>query len=97
MELNNFNLYSKSVTQSSVDEVDEHITSLNLLNNYNEIVKYINQKFGKIEDRKLIEYPELNKQVEIIFKSDTVEFFAAKDWTQYYGKGWKKFIERKEK
>ena len=93
MELNNYSLYTRNAKNTSIDKVDEFIIQLELLDSYKEVVDYININFGVIEDKKVIEYPELNKQVEIVFKDNAVEFFAAKEWKQYYGKGWFKVIK----
>jgi len=79
-----------NVGVSSVDEVDECIQTLQRMNQYDDVVNFITNKFGNIDERKLLDFKELNKQIEIKFKPDAVEFFAAKEWKQYYGKGWKK-------
>ena len=69
------------------------IHDLQKLDEYEDVVNYINEKFCDIGIQKLIEYPETSKQVEIKMKDDAVEFFAAKDWQQYFGRGWKKASE----
>ena len=90
MLLNQYNLYSMNVGVTSVDEVDDCVQTLQRMTNYNDVVQYLNNKFGDIGESKLLEYKDLDKQIEIKFKPDAVEFFAAKKWTQYYGKGWRK-------
>lgn len=66
------------------------IHDLQKFDEYEDVVNYINEKFCDIGIQKLIEYPEASKQVEIKIKDDAVEFFAAKYWQQYFGRGWKK-------
>ena len=90
MQFNNYALYSMNADVSTVDKVDEFLHDLQRLNRYDDVVKYLNDKFGNVGPQKVIDYPELKKQIEIVFKDDAVEFFAAKDWKQYYGKGWRK-------
>ena len=90
MSFNNYALYSMNAGISAVDEVDGFLHDLQRLNMYDDVVKYINNKFGDVGSEKVIDYPEIKKQIQIVFKDDAVEFFAAKEWKQYYGKGWRK-------
>ena len=91
MEFNQYNQYSKNAGISSYDEVDSYVRDINQLKGYNDVMNYIKEKFGDIEGgRKLIEYNDINKQVEIVIKEDAVEFFTAKNWCQTFGKGWRK-------
>ena len=90
MQFNNYALYSMNAGVSTVDKVDGYLYDLQRLNQYEDVVNYINEKFGDVGSEKVIDYPEIKKQIEIVFKEDAVEFFAAKDWKQYYGKGWRK-------
>ena len=89
MQFNNYALYSMNSGVSIVDKVDGFIHDLQLLNQYEDVVNYLNDKFGDIDNEKVIDYPDLKKQIEIVFKENAVEFFAAKDWKQYFGKGWR--------
>ena len=90
MQFNNYALYAMNAGVSTVDEVDGFLYDLQHLNQYDDVVKYLNDKFGDTGSEKVIDYPDLNKQIEIVYKDDAVEFFAAKEWKQYYGKGWRK-------
>jgi len=90
MQFNKYSLYSLNVGISSVDEVDECIHSLQRITQYDDVVKFITNKFGDIDERKLLDFKKLNKQIEIKFKPDAVEFHAASKWKQYFGKGWRK-------
>ncbi len=90
MQFNKYSLYSMNVGISSVDEVDECIQTLQRMTQYDDVVKFITNRFGDVGERKLFEYKDIDKQIEIKFKPDAVEFHAARKWKQYYGKGWRK-------
>ena len=96
MELNEHNFYSANAEQAKLDKVDQYIYDLKLLKNYDDVCNFIVKNFGIIEKQQLFEYPELNKQIDIIYKEDAVEFCVAKNWTQYFGRGWRK-IEKTSK
>ena len=94
MEVNDYNLYLANAEQAKLDKVDQYVHDATLINNYDDACNFIVKNFGIIEKEKLLEFPELEKQIHIVYKEDAVEFCVAKNWTQYFGKGWRK-IEKK--
>ena len=54
MLLNQYNLYSMNVGVTSVDEVDDCVQTLQRMTNYNDVVQYLNNKFGDIGESKLL-------------------------------------------
>ncbi len=97
MEIEKYNLYLKNLENHVIDKVDEYVNDLNNLYTYQDVIKYVNKHFEINKERTLMEYPELNKQVEIVLKENTVEFFAAKNWTQYFGRAWKDITDEIKK
>ena len=93
MEFNQYNLYSMNAGIQTIDEVDGYVHDLQKLNEYEDVVKYINEKFGDVGEQKLLEYPEMKKQIEIKIKDNAIEFFAAKEYQQFFGRGWRKNTE----
>ena len=91
MQYNDYYLYNLAVNNNCIDKVDDIVFNLKKFDDYNTVLNYLSGIFGDIESKKLVEYPELQKQVEIVLKKDAIEFFAAKNWKQFFGKGWKKF------
>ena len=89
MEFNQYNIYSMNAGIQTIDEVDIYVHDLQKLDEYEDVLNYINKKFGNITDQKLIEYPDSKKQIEIKVKDGAIEFFAAKEWKQYFGRGWR--------
>lgn len=89
MQFNQYSLYSMAFNQEKKDDiVDSCLKDLRDLSRYEEVRKYVESKFGNIDGEKLIEYDDINKQIHIVLDDERVEVCAAKDWTQYYGKGW---------
>jgi hypothetical protein len=58
------------------------------LQHYEEVVNYINEKFGEADGWKLYDYPKLNKKIAITREDKKVSFCVAKNGKQYYGKYW---------
>ena len=91
-EMNQFSFYSMNSgfnAKQEEDKIDKCIVDLRQLNEYKEVCEYINTHFGTVENERLFNYPELNKQVFIAFKENAVEVFAAKNKKQFFSKGWK--------
>ena len=65
-EINQFALYSQcSGVSYSEDEVSLLINKLNSLDGINEVTSYLKNKFGEFEEEKTVDYPKLNKKIEI--------------------------------
>ena len=91
-ELNQYNFYSlNSNYESKVkeDKVDKYISELNNINEYEDVCAFVLANFGDVQTEKLFDFPELNKQIFILFKENAVEIFAAKNKNQFFSKGWK--------
>lgn len=89
-ELNQFMLYSRNTGVSHEDdEIDNYVNDLRKIDEYDEVLKFIQEHFGEVESGKIYDYPELNKQICINLKEDAIEFCAAKNRKQFFGKGWK--------
>ena len=87
--LNQFSIYSMAHTQERVkDVVDTYLDELNSFKRYEDVKKYLDEKFGDIDHEKLIEYDDINKQIHIVVDDKRIEICAGKNWSQYYGKGW---------
>ena len=97
MEIEKYNLYIMNAENFTIDEVDKYVQEISDIYTYKYVIKYINKNFELNKERTLIEYPELNKQIEIVLKENTVEFFAAKDWKQIFGRGWKDVTDQLKK
>ena len=65
-EINKYALYSQNSGMTCTeDEVSLFIKKFETLDSYEEINHYLNSKFGEISNKKTIDYPELNKKIEI--------------------------------
>lgn len=88
-ELNKYSLYAGGAMQiREQDKVDKFISDLKEMNEYEEVCTYLEEHFGENQKSGIIEFPELNKQISIVYKDNAVEFCAAKNRKQYFGKGW---------
>jgi hypothetical protein len=88
--LNQYSLYAMAGNQgaSLIDEVDQLLDGIKTLQHYEEVVNYLDEKFGKTEGWKLFNYPNLNKKIAITREDKKVSFCVAKNGKQYYGKYW---------
>ena len=89
--INQFSLYSMNGnlnTEQKEDQVDVYIRELTQINDYNEVMNYVQEKFGDISGNKMFEYPEIKKQINVFTEKNRVEICAAKEYQQYWGKGW---------
>ena len=89
-EFNQYSVYSlyTAKKESKEDKIDQCVKDLQQIDEYHNVCEYLNTHFGNVENGKIIDFPELNKQVCIKFKEDAVEFFAAKNRHQFFSKGW---------
>ena len=90
-EFNQYSLYSMTGDTRLIqkdDEVDVLVKKLIEIDEYDDVKKIVLENFGDIEREKLIEYSNINKQLNILITDEKIEICAAKQWKQYFGKGW---------
>lgn len=90
-ELDMYNLYSMGGNYNvapKTDEVDGYIKELVSIDDYDEVADFVQSHFGQINGERLIEYPDINKQINIHSEKNKIEICVAKDRKQYWGKGW---------
>lgn len=89
--LNQFNLYSMNSgisVQQKKDEVDAMVDELVSISDYEEVANFVKEHFGDVSGDKMFEYPEINKQINVFTGENRVEICVAKNWQQYWSKGW---------
>jgi len=88
-EFNMYNLYQANYNVVPIDDtVDTYIKDLIKIDEFEEVKKYVAENFGKINDEKLFEYQDIDKQINILINEEKIEICAAKKFKQYWGKGW---------
>ena len=95
---NSYTMYSANVQAKPInteDKVDKYIDELRTMSEYDDVKSFVETNFGDVNGEKLYDYPELKKQIYILVDDDKIEFCAAKNKQQYFGKGWKLISESK--
>ena len=90
-ELNMYNLYAMGGNYnavSKVDEVDKYVKELVSIDDYDEVADFVKEHFGEKDGNNLVEFPDINKQINIYTEKNKIEICVAKDRKQYWGKGW---------
>ena len=90
-EFNQYSFYSINSninSKASVDIIERCVEDLRLINDFDEVLSYLNTTFTNIQSGKIVDFPELNKQICITLKGNAIEFHAAKNRKQFFSKGW---------
>lgn len=90
-EFSKYNLYSINTGSDLVkksDEVDLFLDGLKTLTEYGDVLDFVQEHFGEFEGTKLLNFPEINKQIHLLVETRRIEICAAKNKHQYYGQGW---------
>ena len=88
-ELNKYGLYSLNFSNAAVlDELSDFVNEITKINDYNDVKEYLSNKWNDVENRHLIDYPELNKKVSLKITDERIEVRVFKNDKQCYGEYW---------
>jgi len=88
---NQYSFYSLNTnikSESSKDKIERCVNDLRQINEYYEVLDYLNANFSNFQSGKIIDFPELNKQICITLKGNAIEVHVAKNRQQFFSKGW---------
>ena len=90
-EFNKYALYTMGGMVNNMpkeDTVDKCVNELRRLDEYDDVLKFVTEHFGDINGDKMIEYPDINKQIYVVVDEKKIEVHAAKNMTQFFGNSW---------
>ena len=89
--INQFSLYSMGSDFNNIpkdDKVDGLIKELINIDEYEDVCNFVKERFGDIQGNKMFEYPDVKKQINVFVERNRVEICAAKEYKQFWSKGW---------
>jgi len=90
-EINKYEMYKMQYGICDlIDEVDKLVNEIKKIDNYEEIEKFVKDKFDFTGKRKILDYSQFAKKICIQPKENAIEFFALKNNETYFSKGWRK-------
>ena len=71
------------------DKVDKYVRELREIQEYDKVKEFLEEHFGKLENEKEVDFPELKKNLYFQTDDEKVEIWVYKNDKQYFSKGWK--------
>lgn len=95
-ELNKYSFYALNYANVEViDELNDFVNEITKLNSYYDVKEYLANKWENVENRRVINYPKLNKEVCLKITDDRIEVRVFKNKKQCYGEYWQ-LVSKKE-